>query len=793
MGQVTNGYRTLLRLIAAGATISLMAVVLAPAASAAPAGSVTGTVLGADGEPLEGACVDVGGVSTTTGADGTYDVPIEDGTYIVSFQDCSVVPTHLELYYPDSPDESGAEQVVVAGTGVDLGSVTLGSGVAVSGTVVDHRGEPAVGVEVGVEGDSSSWTSTGPDGTYRSTPMPDGEYRVSFRDADSATLYWSGAWSWDDASVISLQVADGTERGGIDATLPDWAEITGVVTDSGGDPLADACVVALLAESGSWIQNVSSNPDGSYALTGLPPLELIVRFDDCSEERTGITQFYDGVSSEDDATPLSMAPGATTTGIDAELAEGASLSGTVRDPGGEPLEGVCVGAVAGDPDAGVPYDGVAGTSTDEDGTYTMTGLPAGPTRVIFNDCGELGPYLDQWWQGADDLGSATPIELVQGGDVGGIDAQFERAAVLSGTVTDTSGDALEGICVQVSDTTQIAGFASTDADGSYRVALRGGSYVLQYVDCNEEPAYGGTWFGGSLAPSSATPVAVDTGELVDDLDVQLTEQPPATVVGTVTNVRGEPLAGVCVVLYMADDHVMVTPTDADGRYEFAAGSGTYVLGYLGCGGEGDDDGDVQPYVVDPETGTAYRATWWGGALLDLDLGNEAPDPIAQGATLITLAPGDNPDRDHCIGCDALDLVLERDGSTLRATVDPVGLDLSVSGAATAAAAGVQASASLEYQLDCTPGSSGAHTQSVLSTTSTSASFDLEGLQGGTRYECAAAATVGGVLVARSAVTVVNVSATGQVPSSDPSGPSGSTGSGGGADPMATPRSLAFTG
>lgn len=791
MIQVTSGYRSLLRLVATGAALSLMAVVVAPAAAAAPAGSVIGTVLGADGEPLQGACVDVGGVSTSTGADGTYAVPIGDGSYVVRFQDCSPVPTHVDLYYPDSPDESGAGQVVVDGAGVDLGAVTLRSGVAVSGRVVDHRGEPAADVEVGVQGDSSStWTRTRADGSYRSTPMADGDYRVSFRDAGSATLYWSGAWSWDDASPISLRAADGSERAGIDATLPDWADINGVVTDAGGEPLAGACVVAQRADDGSWIQNVSSNPDGSYALTGLPPLELIVRFEDCTDERTRITQFYDGVSFEEDATPLAMAPGATTNGIDAELIEGASLSGTVRGPGGMPLEGVCVGAVAGDPDAGVPYDGVAGTSTDEDGTYTMTGLPAGPTRVIFNDCGELGPYLEQWWQGADDLGSATPVELVQGGDVGGIDAQLERAAVLSGTVTDTSGDALEGICVQASDTTQIAGFASTDADGNYQLALRGGSYVLQYVDCNEEPAYGGTWFGGSLAPSSASPVVVDTGDSVDDLDVQLTEQPPATVVGTATDVRGEPMGGVCVVLYMADDHVMVTPTDAEGRYEFAAGSGTYVLGYLGCGAEGDDDGDVQPYIVDPETGTAYRATWWGGALLDIDLGNEAPDPIAQGATLITLAPGDNPDRDHCIGCDALDLTLDLEGSTLRATVDPVGLDLSVSGAA---AAGVQASASLEYELDCTPGSSGSHTQSVLSTTSTSASFDLEGLQGGTRYECAAAATVGGVLVARSAATVVNVSATGQIPSSDPSGSTGSTGSDGGTGPVATPRSLAFTG
>lgn len=788
MGQVTSGYRTLLRLVAAAASMSLVAVLLAPAAGAAPAGSISGTVLAASGEPLSGACVTAGPVSTTTGPDGSFSVPVEDGSHTVRVQDCSPVPTHVDLYHPDAADPSGAVPVVVAGAGVDLGAITLRAGVAVSGTVLDGVGSGAPDVEVVVEGEGGtrSYARTALDGTYRSGPLPDGDYTVSFRDGGSATMYWPAVWNRDAASTVSLAAAGGSERTGVDAEMPEWAEITGRVTDTEGAPLAEVCTSAQLSD-GTGLQWGFTGPDGSYTMTGVPPLEVIVQFQDCSATRRHLTQYWSGAADQDDATTLVLEPGVGTPGIDAQLQVGTSISGTVTDPDGAPLEGICVSAVAGDPDEGIPYDGVGGDLTRADGTYVLSALPTGPTRVIFDDCNALGPYLQQWWDRADSVGDATVIDLDGPAGATGIDATMQPAAVLAGTVSDATGDPVGGICVQASTAERVAGFDTTEADGSYELAVPAGTYALQYVDCNEDPGLGGTWYGGTLDPASATPVQVTPAERRGDLDVELAAGAPASVSGVLTDVRGDPMVGVCVVLYLADDRVVVAPTDAQGRYEFGpVGTGTYVIAFLGCG-EGDEDGaDVVPYIDDPATGVRYLPLWWGGALLDLDLDDEAPDPIAQGAELFTLTAGANPTKDQCVGCSALLLDLTQQGPSLRAEVDPVGLDLSEVGSA-ADRSGV--AATLEYELSCTPEIAEVAVSAVRSTVSASRTLDLDGLSEGETYQCAAAATVDGVLVARSAATTVSVSGAGQVldPTGSPTGGEAPEGAG------ARPRSLAFAG
>ena len=65
-----------------------------------------------------------------------------------------------------------------------------------------------------------------------------------------------------------------------------------------------------------------------------------------------------------------------------------SISGEVRDAGGQPLSGVTVSAVDSE---GQP---LAGTNTREDGTYKLIGLPAGSCTVTFEASGYVAVSQD---------------------------------------------------------------------------------------------------------------------------------------------------------------------------------------------------------------------------------------------------------------------------------------------------------------------------------------------------------------------------------------------------------------
>ena len=202
------------------------------------------------------------------------------------------------------------------------------------------------------------------------------------------------------------------------------------------------------------------------------------------------------------------------------------------------------------------------------------------------------------------------------------DTALERGTVVSGTVRDDGGSPVADVCVQLSDDAHVAGSDETESDGTYAVLLaEGGDFRVQFVDCRDTPSLAG----------ASTDVTVQSGTDVTGLDATLEPGPPATVRGVVTNVRGEPMVGVCVVAYLAYDKVLAGVTDSAGGYTIPAiGSGTWAIAYLTCGE--DDEPDALPYVIDGATGVAWTPMWWGGARLDLEqVEDPGPDPIAQGA------------------------------------------------------------------------------------------------------------------------------------------------------------------
>lgn len=522
------------------------------------------------------------------------------------------------------------------------------------------------------------------------------------------------------------------------ATAAPGSGLSGTVLGPTGDPIEGICV-NVVDDDWNWVGSAPTNPDGTYLIDGLPDgQQLRVQFYDCTGSGW-VEQWYSGADSFDSAWSIVLVADEHRGGVDATLELGATVTGVVTDRTGTPLEGICSFAVA-------QRDGearsVAWATTDGDGSYRLQGIPAGATRIGFEDCDDVPEFASTWYGGTS-YASATVLQLAPGAELTGISVALDRAAVISGMVTDADGP-LESVCVQAINDTMVGGSAKTQEDGSYRIVLNApGSYRVQFVDCDGDPTHAGAWYPGT--------VKVATGQHVKGVSVMLQPGAAVNVTGTATNIRGQAMTTACAVLYLADEFVSFVPVQPDGSFEFEpVGSGTYAVAYVGCGEDSDDDAEL--LIADPgASGVSYAAMWAGGAPLELEE-RTSPDPIAQGAELVALTPGEQRGIEVCFGCGAIDAQLEATTASIRADFELRGVTTGVG------VANVDdPTADVEYDLACQPGSS--DVADVALAEGPSSPLVVDGLSSDTDFECVVSASYRGVLVADSALAAVDTSAT----------------------------------
>ncbi|MEO7369835.1 MAG: carboxypeptidase-like regulatory domain-containing protein, partial [Ilumatobacteraceae bacterium] len=450
---------------------------------------------------------------------------------------------------------------------------------------------------------------------------------------------------WSSSSPVVL--GDGEQRVGADIQLTDGVAVAGTVTDGSGTPLSGVNVNVNPMSSGpsAWAQ---TGPDGTYTTGILPAGDYRVQFSSPGPLPDWATQYWHQQPSWNTADILTIATGDSPVrgGIDAVLTVAAEITGTVTGPGAVPLEGICVSAIINTPNG---LDGLANTQTASDGTYLLAGLAPMDTTILFEDCNNRGPYARQLWHASRTLADATTISLSPGATVTSVDAELTAAGSISGTVRDDANVTLAGICVQATTDTFVGGLTQTDGNGAYTLIVDlAGNYRVQFVDCTSNPTHAGRWWSPSPSATPGT-LAVAPGSAHTNIDGQLHTAGPTTISGTVRNAAGAAMTSACVVAYLPNQYAIFANVDADGSYTLQdVPSGTWALGFLGC-----DHGNPSETVIDiTDASITYAAAWWDGAAVSLavDLGG-GPDPIAQGATLITTAPDDHlTGFDHCFGC-----------------------------------------------------------------------------------------------------------------------------------------------
>jgi hypothetical protein len=749
--------------------------------------AVSGTVTDGIGTPIPNVNVSINGDGpgqsgwAQTASDGTYRTgPVPNGSYRVQFSPND--PQYASEFWNDKPSWNTADLLSLdVGNGTEQTGIDaqLAAAAIVEGTVTDSGGTPQQGVcvEAAVPNDGGwDWVGgsvqTQSDGTYSIGGLPAIDVRIHFRDCTSAGFvdqWYAGTADFNSSTPVNL--VGGATRSGIDAQMVLGTMVSGSVTDSGGNPIPNVNVGVQATDdsASSWVQ---TNPAGVYTTNALPPGTYTVQFQGTP---SFAGEYWNDKLIRNDADILTItgSEGPVLGNIDAVLAGGATISGRVIDESADPVQNLCVYAVVETSDG---VDGVAWTGTGADGTYTLSGVPPTTVKVVFQDCNGVGPYVQQWWQNATDQDTATPLTPAVGDAITGIDAQLVPAGAITGRVTDAGGNPIEGVCAQATTTTSVGNLATTDSNGDYAILLpAAGDFKVQFVDC-DRAGFAGEWWNDQPSSATAQAVHVDPGQVVTGVDASLAPGATGTISGKVVNAGGTPMTSACVIAYLPNQFVLFAAVQPDGSYTIPdVPSGTYALAFLGCG-----SGDPEPTVPDPDIpGVEYSAFWWNAVPLDIQGGSDGgPDPIAQGANLVTVTPGtDLVGYDGCFGCQAITITSITPGPNSLTVAFTTPFASGAGGSAGGAGAGVAAASlaldgpgvsvsagvGVVYTVTC----SGVGGGSSGSASGPGSPITVTGLTSGGSYICRVAAAADGVVFATSAES--DVLAAGVTASGTPEG------------------------
>jgi hypothetical protein len=574
-------------------------------------GSIVGLVNGPDGAPEANVCVVASSRLATrkafTRPDGHFVINgLPRGAYRVQYRGCSTVSRFTAQWYggltrdaarpvlvtgssspvvlppvklgmisprfmhqaskrPHLTDAQRIDQVIrMLTSGAQTQAPASASNVAhVSGRVTSKSGHPVAGICVLLTSPHSRFLAgpvaqTSKTGRYRVRVRP-GRYVVDFlplcaRKANFAPQLYKAAGSLGKARVLQVKARQDITH--INAVLRAGAVITGRVrTLKNPHPsLAGLCVEADgTGGQRLFLGRATTRKDGTFRLPSLATGRYhIFIFSGCS----GSSSPYLPAELH---RLVTVTNGKVTSGVTAFVKIGGAISGTVKDTAGTKLAGICV-----DAEGELSF---ASTRTAANGTYRLVGLRRGSYRVNFEGCDRpFAPFT-----------YPNPVNVREGQVTPHIDAVMQRDGSLSGTVTNSSGQPLGGICVLAESSSFGFAFARTRADGTYSAKeVPPGNYDVEFIPGGQFSDCGNK---GNYLPVEMN--ATVTSNVNTTLDAKL---PTGGVIkGVVRDPHGKPVAGICV--YSLSDFGGQTRSKSDGSYEIRQlSSGDYYLGFEGgCG------------------------------------------------------------------------------------------------------------------------------------------------------------------------------------------------------------------
>lgn len=512
-------------------------------------------------------------------------------------------------------------------------------------------------------------TQTDADGAYEFTELPAGRYTVNVSKTGFVSLSYGQRRPLQAGTP--LQLTDTQQLSGIDFRLPRGSVIAGHVTDETGDPMPGISVQVMRYQYAQGNRqlvpagNAQTDDQGAFRVWGLNPGSYYVSAQSRTlnfggrggpggrggqgsagagrgatdaagrapfggatasdtEQITYAPTFYPGVSSADEARPVTVGLSAEVLDINFGLllVRTGRVSGRLTKADGTPSTRVNLTLMADSTLGSGGLGRMLGARVQRDGAFSIANVP--PGRYVIRARGD----------DTDPPQFAAQPVVVADGDVNDVSVTLAPGASLSGTVTFQSTQS-----VAIPDVNQLRiaappiDFANVGPTPTARVT-KDGTFTLDGVSAGSHwirtqgAVRGWTLKAVTLAGRDIidTPLEVRSGQTLSGLTLVFTDK-MSEVNGTLTDDQGQPITEFTVLAFPTDNslwraqarQIMTARPDQTGTYQI----------------RGLPAGDYYVTAVDP----TEQGEWFEAAFLDQH---------RAGAAHLTLGDGDVKKQDFKI-------------------------------------------------------------------------------------------------------------------------------------------------
>jgi Carboxypeptidase regulatory-like domain len=440
---------------------------------------------------------------TASNGGGSYTiVSLPSGSYAVEFYSSAGffgTGTQLNVipqYYSGKLSASEAAHVTVsAPNAVGAINAELQTGGQISGRVTDVTSKLPVQYTLACAeelaekpvGGGCEFTNSG--GEYTISGLSSGTYRVYFyslfSETSYKTIFYNQKTLVGEANPVGVTAGKMTSEINAELTpVSQGGKISGKVTaETGGAAIANVEVCADETSGASYGGCATTNAGGEYTITNLPAGEFTVYFSNygcvagkCTRQNY-VSQYYNREPNEGSADKITVIADLTTEPIDAKLAKGGQIAGTVTSAvGGARLAGVEVCVSSEDEYIGCEL-------TNVNGEYTFPGLATGEYTVEFQTYpASVGNFASK---------SIEKVKVTAPNTAPPVNAALQAGGRLVGRVTAAASHApLSGIEVCANEEHVFSECAETNANGEYEVAkMLTGAYTVSFYNENEKLNY----------------------------------------------------------------------------------------------------------------------------------------------------------------------------------------------------------------------------------------------------------------------------------------------------------------